>query len=107
MVSVGPHDLTPWRILRAITVDIMAMPEWGRPPLRIDRLNPGPYWGRTDRRTWVAYADPAPLSVVAHELAHVSSGEHGHGDRWAAHLRGWWEIVAQLRAARYPASQQP
>ena len=74
---VAYHELD--RLTRALT----AGADWPGPPVRVLPLRDRRYWARAWPRT-VRYGPRAPVWVVAHELAHVASGDFGHGDAWRA-----------------------
>lgn len=79
-MPASSSDLAPLADLTAVTWQLLD--GLGHDRVRVDRLGPhlGAWWGQTDGRSWVAYQDPAPWWVVAHEVAHILTGAD-HDDR--------------------------
>lgn len=75
--------------LLALTRYLVADRRWPGPVPIVARGCPRGIDGYTVGRR-IRYADVAPICVVPHELAHLASGEVGHGPRW----RSWFEQVA-------------
>lgn len=68
-LSVLAHRLAGWR---GIPINVIPLSP------QIARV----YDGRTDGRIRVWFAPRAPVHTVAHELAHVVSGDRSHGPEW-------------------------
>lgn len=98
-----PVDLLPYAELEALTTELLTA--YGHRPLRVHVLNPGrgDWWGQTDARSWIRYRDPAPLWVVAHEVAHVLTGcDHEH-PQWVACYRQMLGAVTVIAERRHQA----
>lgn len=98
-----PTDLVPYTELEAITLDLLAA--YGHRPLRVHTLTRagGQWWGQTDAKSFIRYQDPAPLWVVAHEVAHVLTGcDHEH-PQWVACYRQLLAAVVVIADQRTTA----
>jgi hypothetical protein len=69
--------------LATLTHAVTADPHWPGPAVTVLPLRDRRWWARAWTHT-VRYGPRAPAWVVAHELAHVASGDFGHGERWRA-----------------------
>lgn len=80
--------------LAALTAALVAHPGWqGRTPIVACRVQPGVDGRLVGRR--IVYSAAAPACVVFHELAHLASGDLGHGPAWSAwfvRLLGWVRV---------------
>ena len=75
--------LVPYAELVEMTRALTADRRWPGPEVTVLPLRDRRYWGRAFRHT-VRYAPRAPWWIVAHELAHVASGDYEHTARWRA-----------------------
>jgi len=92
--------------LAALTRALTADPRWPGPAVTVLPLRDRRLWGRAWRHT-VRYAPEAPAWVPIHELAHIASGDYGHGSAWrawAVELAGWAvEPAGELRPVAHLA----
>jgi len=91
MFPRGLSEVVPYNDLARLTAALTADPRWPGPAVTVLPLRDRRLWGRAWRHT-VRYAPEAPAWVPIHELAHIASGDYGHGSAWrawAVELAGW------------------
>jgi hypothetical protein len=93
------RELISYPELARLTDALTADPRWPGPTVRVLPLRDRRYWGRAWTRT-VRYAPIAPVWVVPHELAHIASGDLGHGPEWRAWMVRLTEELEEMSGAR-------